>query len=138
MKSTLMKTTLGMMMLGTVVLAATSAQAGWNRDGYGHTGHTYQQSRVYGQQINARQDRQMERIRSGMHAGRLTRAEFRELMYEQHEIRAMEHHFLADGVIDAREFRHLDRALNVASRNIRAEKHDRQERYADNRDPWFN
>ena len=135
MKSTLMKTTLGVMMLGTLALAATGAQADWNRDGYGHTGRADQQSRMYGQQIDARQDRQMERIRAGMHGGRLTRVEFRELMHEQHRIRAMERHFHADGAIDARKFRRLDHAQDVASRHIRAEKQDRQERYADNRHP---
>jgi hypothetical protein len=51
-------------------------------------------------------------------------------MQEQHEIRAMEHHFAADGLIDAREFQRLDRALDIASRNIKLEKHDRQDRYA--------
>ena len=135
MKSTLMKTTLGVMMLGTLALTANGAQAGWDRNDYGYDGHTVQQSRGYGQQIHARQDRQMERIRAGMHDGRLTRVEFRELMHEQHRIRAMERHFHADGVIDSREFRHLDHALDVASRHIRAEKQDRQERYADNRHP---
>jgi uncharacterized membrane protein YebE (DUF533 family) len=51
-------------------------------------------------------------------------------MREQHDIRAMERRFRADGVIDAREFKRLDHALDVASRNIRAEKHDRQARNA--------
>ncbi len=138
MKSILMKTRLGMMILGTLALAATGAQAGWNPDTYGHDGHAYQQSRMHAQLIEARQARQMERIRSGMHSGRLTRAEFRELMHEQRAIRKMERHFRADGAIDGREFRHLERALDLASRNIRAEKHDRQERYAYQRGPRFN
>ncbi|HWR76037.1 MAG TPA: hypothetical protein VN283_02355 [Thiobacillus sp.] len=133
MKSTLMKKTLGILALGALGLMATGAQAGWDRGGYGygHSGHAYQQSQMFSQQIDARQDRQMERIQAGKREGNLRRAEFRELMREQREIHAMERHFRADGVIDAREFKRLDHALDIASRNIQAEKHDdRQARNA--------
>jgi hypothetical protein len=125
MKSNPMKKTFGILALGALGLMTTGAQAGWDRD-HGHSGHAYQQSRMFSQQINARQDRQMQRIRVGQRAGHLTRFEFRELMQEQHKIRAMEQHFREDDVIDAREFRRLDHALDRADRNIRAEKHDRQ------------
>jgi uncharacterized membrane protein YebE (DUF533 family) len=125
MKNTLLKTTLGMLALG---LIATGAQANWEHDGYGSR-QAYQQTQAFSQQINARQDRQMDRIRAGMRSGQITRVEFRELMQEQHHIRGMEQHFLADGRIDAREFQRLDRALDAADRNIRMEKHDRQARY---------
>lgn len=135
MRSNLMKTSLGVLALG---LTATGAQAGWDRDGYGPSSYAYRQTAVYSQQINARQQRQMERIHAGMHEGRLTRAEFHELRDEQREIRAMERHFRADGIIDAREFKRIDRALDVASRNIRAEKHDHQARHAYNPTPWYN
>jgi len=126
MKSNLMKKTLAVLALGTLGLMATGAQAGWDRGGYGHgqSGHAYQQSRMFSQQINARQDQQMERIQAGKRDGNLRRAEFRELMHEQREIRAMERYFSADGVIDAREFKRLDHALDIASRHIQAEKHD--------------
>ncbi len=134
MKSTLMKTALGLLAFGSLVLSAPSAMAGWDRDG--HDRYAFRQSQQFSQQVNARQDRQMDRIRTGMHEGRLTRAEFRELMHEQREIRSMERHFRADGFIDGREFRHLGHALDRASRNIRAEKHDRQQRYAYNTSPW--
>lgn len=43
----------------------------------------------------------------------------------------MEQRFRADGVIDAREYQRLDHALDMACRNIKAEKHDYQARYAD-------
>lgn len=138
MKSTLMKTTLRLLALGTLGLTATGAHADWDRGGYGYDRSGYQQRQDFSAQVDARQDRQMERIRAGMQEGHLTRAEFRELMHEQREIRAMEHYFRADGFIDAREFQRLDRALDVASRNIRAEKHDRQERYAYSPEPWSN
>ena len=129
MKITLMKTTLALLTLSTL-LAATGAQADWNREGYTYRPgeHAYRQSQMYGEQINARQQRQMDRIRAGLHDGSLTRREFRDLMHEQRTIQAMEHHFRADGIIDAREFRHLDRALDTASYAIRTERHDRQAR----------
>lgn len=156
MKSNLMKKTLAVFVLASLGLVATGAQAdgghdsyvyghnqvlGWNggHDGYSNPGRlAFQQSQMFSQQINARQDRQMERIQAGMHSGVLTRGEFRELMREQQEVRTMERHFKADGIIDAREFQRLDRALDMASRNIRDEKHDRQARNAYGQHPWFN
>ena len=69
----------------------------------------------------------MERIQAGKREGDLRRAEFRELLHEQREIRAMERYFSADGMIDAREFRRLDHALDIASRNIKAERRDDQQ-----------
>ncbi|MBW8365367.1 MAG: hypothetical protein K0M39_12525 [Rhizobium sp.] len=135
MKTTLIKTRLGMLMLGGLSLMATAAQADWNRNGHPQVRHAYQQSQAYSQQINTRQARQMDRIEAGNHNGSLTRHEVRDLMREQHEIQAMERHFRADGIIDAREFQRLDHALNQADRNIRAERHDRQARYAYNTRP---
>lgn len=133
MKITLTKTSLAMLTLSTF-LAATSAQADWNRGGHGYRPgeHAYRQSQMYDEQINARQQRQMDRIRAGLHDGSLTRREFRDLMREQRTIQAMEHHFRADGVIDAREYRHLDRALDTTSYAIRTERHDREARFAYN------
>ena len=136
MKSNLMKKTFGILALGALGLMATAAHADWDgaqanrdRDGYGqgHGRHAYQQSQMFSQQINARQDLQMERIQAGKREGDLRRAEFRELMREQREISAMERYFSADGMIDAREFRRLDHALDIASRNIKAERRDDQQ-----------
>jgi len=140
MKSKLNKTLIALLTFGALGLAASGAQAGWNHHGYGpgHAFQAYKQSQLFGQEINARQNRQMERIHAGMRQGELTRFEFRRLMQEQHEIRAMEHHFAADGLIDAREFQRLDRALDIASRNIKEEKHDRQDRHAYSRAPRHN
>lgn len=125
MKSTLIKQALGLLALG---LVATGAQAHWDRHDQGHDWRVHQQSRHFSQQIDARQERQMARIMAGMREGRLTRGEFRRLKEEQRDIRAMEAHFLADGVIDVREFRRIERALDIANRNIWDEKHDRQAR----------
>lgn len=135
MKSNLMKKNLGVLALSILGLMATAAQAGWDRDGYDHA---YQQSQMFSQQIDARQDRQMERIQAGKREGNLRRAEFRELMHEQREISSMERYFSEDGVIDAREFKRLDHALDIASRNIRAEKQDRQVRSAYGHSSRFN
>jgi hypothetical protein len=137
MKHILMKSGLGMLALG---LAATGAQASWDRGDHGHQ-HVYlqQQSRAYSQQIDARQDRQAARIRDAVRVGDLTRFEFRTLMDEQHEIRAMERHFRADGIIYPREFQRIDHALDSASRNIRMEANDRQARSVyDGRHSRFN
>ena len=120
MKTTPMKTIAGLLMLGSLGLMAPHAQADWNRDG-----HAARQSRLYSQQIDARQEHQRDRIRAGLHDGTLSRHEFRDLMREQHRIRAMEHHFRADGVIDAHEFRRLEHALDRASRDIRTGRRDR-------------
>lgn len=109
-----------------------------NRNHRDHGVYAYQQSRQFSQQINARQHRQRDRIEAGMRSGSLTRFEFRELMHAQRHIRAMEQHFLADGIIDPREYRRLDRALDSASRNIRSEKHDLQARNHHGYNPWFN
>jgi hypothetical protein len=130
MKTTLMKAGLGMLALG---LMTGGAQADWNRGG-----HAYTQARHQSQQINARQDRQAERIRTAMRTGQLTRPELRALMNEQHEIRAMERRFRADGIIGPHEYRRLDRALDSASRHIRAEAHDRQARSAYRHPSRFN
>lgn len=127
MKSTLINRTLGLVALG---LVATGAQAGWDHHERAYDRHAAQQSRMFSQEINAHQNRQMERIEAGRQNGMLTRGEYRRLMQEQHEIRAMERHFRADGLIDGREFHRLERALDVANRNIRDEKHDRQARNA--------
>lgn len=137
MKSNLMKKTFGILALSIMGLAATGAQAAWDRGGQGHK-QAYQQTKAYSQQVNVRQDRQMQRIRAGKRAGQLTRAEFRALMQEQHNIRAMEQHFRTDGRIDTREFRRLDRALDIADRNIRAGKHDRRAHRAYDQKPRFN
>lgn len=138
MKSTLLKKSLGMLALSTIGLVPTGAQADRDHGNDGHGNRAYRQSQAYSQQIDARQGQQMERIQAGMHSGRLTRAEFRELMHEQRRISTIEHNFRADGYIDSREFQRLDRALSVASRNIRAEKHDHQTRLAYGHTPRFN
>lgn len=159
MKTTLIKQSLAALTIASLGLVATGVQADGGREGYvyghnqvqgwhgDHGSHdrqtnpgriAFQQSKVFSQQINARQDRQMERIQAGIRSGALTRGEFRELMREQQEIKSMEQHFKADGIIDAREFQRLGRALDISSRNIMDEKHDRQARNTYGQFPRFN
>jgi uncharacterized membrane protein YebE (DUF533 family) len=140
MKTTLIRTSLGILMLASLGLTTTAAQADWGRDGQGHrqAAFAYKQSQAYSRQIDARQERQQDRIQAGRRDGSLTRGEFRNLMHEQREIQAMQHRFRADGRIDAHEFKRLDRALDRADRDIRKERHDRQARNTYNAGPRFN
>jgi uncharacterized membrane protein YebE (DUF533 family) len=124
MKISLMQATLGMMALG---MMASAAHANWDRDI--HLRHyTAQQSRFYVQQIDTRQHQLIERIQRAQRQQLLSRAEFRALMHEQHQISAMKRNFQADGIIDAREFRRLDRALELASHTLRMTLHAHQAR----------
>jgi hypothetical protein len=126
MTRTLFKTALSALALG---LLATSAHASfYDRGGRGHA-QAAKQSQAYSQQVNVRQARQTQRIEAAKRAGLLSRFEFRALMNEQQHIRAMERKFRADGIIDAREFQRLDRALDVAARNIRMETLARNTRH---------
>lgn len=126
MKNSMMKKTFGILAIGLCGLTATAVQAGWESDGYGYSRAS--QTAAFAQQIDARQDRQMERIEAGRRDGRLTRPEVRMLMQEQRDIRRMDRRIRADGRIGRGEFARIDRALDIASRNIRAERHDRQAR----------
>lgn len=132
MKNRLIKNTLAALTVGGLGLVTSAAYADHDRDGY-------RQGDQFERQIDARQDRQMDRIRAGKRSGELTRHEFRDLMDAQREIKAMERHFLADGRLDRREYRRLDRALDRTDRMIRAEKHDQQARnHRGGHGPWYN
>jgi hypothetical protein len=130
MKNLNLKTTLSILSLSLIGLTTGTANAAWGHD-HGFEHGQYSQSRGYSQQINARQQTQMQRIEAGLRNGHLTRFEFRELMREQKGIRNMERRFRADGHLSHREYARLDRALDDANHNIRDEKHDRQARYGD-------
>jgi hypothetical protein len=122
----LMKTALSALALG---LLATSAHADFfDRGGRGHP-QVAKQSHAYIQQVNARQAQQMRRIEAAQRAGLLSHYEFRTLKHEQLQIRAMERKFRADGILNAREFQRLDRALDLAQRNIRMETLARNTRH---------
>jgi hypothetical protein len=74
--------------------------------------------------VDERQARQMDRIYEGLRSGQLTRHEARDLLHDQRQIERVERRYLADGHLSRDEWLDLDRRLNEASREIRAEKHD--------------
>lgn len=75
--------------------------------------------------IDARQERQMQLIRYGMHTGQLTPREAHRLMEEQRAIERMQRQFLADGHLSLEERKRLEMALLEARFNIRAQLYDR-------------
>lgn len=140
MQANLIKPTLSLFVAAGIALAATGAQADWSRigaDPYA-PGDALKRSQVLAQEIDARQDWQRSRIEAGVQRGSLTHREARALMLQQHEIRAMQRRFLADGHLDRREVRHLHAALDDAGRAIRAEKHDQQARFYRDYHPRYN
>lgn len=139
MKSASLKHTLSVLTLGLMGLAAGGAHAGWDHNRDHRNGPDFKQSQQFSQQINARQNKQMQRIQAGFRNGVLTQFEYRELMRQQAGIREMEQRFRSDdGRIDGREFKRLDLALDRANANIRDEKTDRQARNSYDHRPWYN
>lgn len=130
-----MKTVLKAAAAAILISAAVSAQA----DGYhGYHGRpvvqpAYAPHAVHPlaglNEIRARQSEQLARIERGFHRGRITRWEHRRLMAEQHDISAMERAFVADGFLSPHERAELHRRLDMASRHIFAEAHDRERRH---------
>jgi hypothetical protein len=78
--------------------------------------------------VDARQERQDDRIDQGAASGELTRREEARLEAQQDRIENREARAKADGHVTARERAHLQRSENRASRNIRRQKHDGQDR----------
>jgi hypothetical protein len=95
--------------------------------GYGNH-PAFQESLRMKNEINERQDRQLDRILNGFYDKRITLVEFRKLMDEQQNIRKMERGFMVDGFINRHEFQKLDTALDTASRNIFHQAHDDDDR----------
>ena len=133
--------------LGLAVMMAASAGASannWDDNArYGHPGWNanvnsvpafvqnhpaFQESLRLQNEVDERQDRQLNRILNGFYDKRITMPEFRKLMDEQQGIRKMERNFLADGFLNRNEFQKLDAALDMASRNIMQQAHDDDDR----------
>ena len=95
-----------------MALSATSAFAEGTRD----------------PRVNARQANQHARIHDGVRSGELTRRETRHLREEQRDIRQLERAYKSDGKLTRTERADLHHEQNQASRHIRRQKHDRQER----------
>ena len=101
----------------------------------------FQESLRMKNEVNERQDRQLDRVLSGFYDKKITLVEFRKLMDEQQNIRKMERGFLADGIMNRAEFQKLDAALDIANRNIFQQAHDDDDRkgrpgYGNNAPGW--
>lgn len=80
-------------------------------------------------QIESRQDRQMDRIQSGIARGEITKREAAKLFQQQREIEHLQRAFMADGHLSGREYAALDNALDDASRYIHHQAHDNEWRW---------
>jgi len=79
--------------------------------------------------VNARQNRQEQRITQGVRTGELTRRETVRLASEQARIDVMEARARqSGGEFTVRERARIQRELNQASRHIYKQKHDGQDR----------
>lgn len=76
--------------------------------------------------VDARQERQQQRIDQGVASGELNQREAGRLERQQDRIATHEEKAKADGVVTKEERRKLNREQNRASRHIAKEKHDRQ------------
>lgn len=74
--------------------------------------------------VDKREDNQSKRIQHGITKGYLTPDETKSLQDQQQKIAAMESTYKSDGKLTKDECGQLRDALNVASTNIWAEKHD--------------
>lgn len=83
---------------------------------------------AFADSFDATQDRQQQRIREGLRSGQLTRLEFARLEDEQRDISRLIRRARADGHVDRHERAEIERAQDVASRHIFAEKHDAEAR----------
>jgi hypothetical protein len=76
--------------------------------------------------VDQREANQQARIEQGVKSGQLTARETNRLEKQQTHIASAETKAKADGVVTAKERRHLQRMQNRASRDIHHEKHDAQ------------
>ena len=76
--------------------------------------------------VDQREANQQQRIDKGVASGQLNARETNRLDKQQGHIAAVEAKDKADGVVTAKERRHLHRMQDRASKNIHAQKHDAQ------------
>lgn len=79
------------------------------------------------EQLDQRQDAQLQRILGGMEHGKLTLREATDLIREHLAISSLERRYLADGRLGPNELNDLERRLEEANRHIRFEKNDREQ-----------
>jgi uncharacterized membrane protein YebE (DUF533 family) len=78
--------------------------------------------------VDQRQKKQRQRIHGGVASGELTRQEASDARQDQRSIRRIERRAKADGVVTGSERAKLHHKQNKASRELRRDKHNRQER----------
>jgi hypothetical protein len=78
--------------------------------------------------VDQRQRIQRHRIHDGVTGGELTRREAADARHDQRRIRRSERRAKADGVVTPKERARLHHKQNVASRELRIDKHDQQDR----------
>lgn len=78
--------------------------------------------------VDQRQKVQRERIQTGVATGELTRREAADARHDQRRIRRVERRAKADGVVTTDERARLHRKQNKANREIRRNKHDKEDR----------
>jgi hypothetical protein len=109
--------------LAVLVPAVASAQA---VDGY-NAPPAYN-SAPSNQRVDMQQQNQKQRIREGVQSGELTRGEARELKQDQRQVNRLQRRSERDGVVTPQERARIAQANRATNRDIRQEKHDRQER----------
>ena len=82
--------------------------------------------------VDQRQSNQRHRIHQGVASGELTRTETAEARQKQRKIRRTELRAEADGTVTANERAKIHRKQNRASRQLRRDKHDDEDRPAAN------
>ena len=78
--------------------------------------------------IDQRQENQEKRIEAGQEKGELTDREAKRLERRQKRIEKMEERAKADGTVSADEAKHIKKAQNQASREIRRKNHNKRQK----------
>lgn len=121
-----LKCLLAHLLAATALLAAGTSFA----DDFSNAGHRWREHRPgmhdlrLRREIDARQERQRERIEDARAHGLLSPREYHGLVAGQRGIQRMERDFLADGRLSRFEFDELNRALDAAHHQIRRESRD--------------
>lgn len=76
--------------------------------------------------VDARQDRQDDRIDNGKRSGEITKREGRKLEHQQRGIQRAENRAKADGVVTRREARKIEQKQDKANRDIHRAKTNNQ------------
>lgn len=132
--------TLGLMAAASLSLmaGASQADAGYYGNHQGNpwlSGGPRQEAQRHGEfnarrdQLDQRQDQQLERIMNGLESGRLTQREAVTLLREHQAIASLARQYQADGHLGPFELRDLDQRLDLARQHIRFEKRDDERRH---------